>query len=142
MKNESVRTSLVVLLISFIGLDFLAAISGRALGMLTLGVFFAQPLLLAVWTAWGPAHIVLRLLVGTGAAVLLAFLASAGFGGFRHEPVSVAIFVQWLSSHLLLALLRRLFGWQLVLGLLVGAGDRVRGFSNLLVACSILRLSS
>ena len=79
-----------------------------------LGTVFAQVIVLAVWSALGPASVFTRMVSGL-VLVVLVCLSIFAFGRGDEEVVAVAgaMFVQWFAVQVPLWVIRLGFGWRL-----------------------------
>ena len=127
--NVQRRTRWIILglfLSTFFVFDVAVAAFGEVRGdemtSFVLGVVSAQITLLAVWTAWSPASVFVRV---TSGLTLAALVSLCFYFAIDHGPseesaaISGALMLQWIAVQAPLWLIRIVFGWH------VGCWDEI-----------------
>lgn len=109
---------LPALLVGFVISDLMIAtvleIDGDELCGSALGVAFSQITLLAVWAAWAPVSVLIRLPVGFVGAALVSLSTLLCIGrDAEGVVVGAAAFLQWIAIQVPLWIIRIAFGWRL-----------------------------
>lgn len=128
MRTIPLAATLVMFLVADILIATAVDVRGDEQGGIVLGLTFAQVVLLAVWTALGPARLITRTMTGFCGTILVALAlvacVSSGGGGGEGWLFFVISVVQWIVIQIPLWGFR-LFGWRLC-----WPGEQITGASR------------